>query len=77
MQREPIEGNSGRPQPDPETGGQSREVEFVTFVADEPVDDIAGPAPSKRSRRGQHITHGENLARFAVHQPPLPPAARL
>jgi len=41
-----------------------------------PVDDIGGPEPSKRSRRGQHITHGETLASFAFHQPPLPPAAR-
>src|SRR6266436_64707 len=75
VQREAVKGNAGRPQPAPETGGQAREVELVTFIADKPVDDIAGSEPSKRSRGGQHIVHDEDLASFAFHQPPLPPPA--
>src|SRR5260221_9541264 len=76
VQREPVERNAGRPQPDPETGGEAREVEFVTFIPDEPVDDLAGSEPSERSRRDAHVVHDEDLTRVVLPQPPLPPAAR-
>ena len=52
MERHPIKWDSGSAHSDSETGSQAGEVEFVTFIAGEPVDDFAGDRFAHRGAPG-------------------------
>src|SRR6201993_1926311 len=66
VQRHSIEGSPGSAQSLSETGSQAGEVEFVTFIAREPGDDIAGHMFAKYPESRDRVILGAQSARYAA-----------